>query len=34
MSEDINVGGVLEALNGKVDIDFNNVPSNSVGFAK
>lgn len=25
MSEDINVGGVLEALNGKVDIDLGNV---------
>lgn len=28
MSEDINVGGVLEALNGKVDIDFNNAAAN------
>lgn len=26
MSEDINVGGVLEALNGKVDIDLGNCP--------
>lgn len=34
MSEDINVGGVLEALNNKVDIEFGNVPTNSVGFAK
>lgn len=36
MSEDINVtdGTVLEVLNGKVDVDFGNVASNSVGFAK
>lgn len=36
MSEDIKVtdGTVLETLNGKVDIDFDNVPSNSVGFAR
>ena len=36
MSEDINLteGTVTEVLNDKVDIDFNNVPSNSVGFAR
>ena len=36
MSEDINVtdGTILEALNGKVDVDFNNVATNSVGFAR
>lgn len=36
MSEDIKVtdGTVLEALNGKVDIDFDNVASNSVSFAR
>jgi hypothetical protein len=36
MSNDINLtdGTVLEVLNDKVDIDFQNVPSNSVGFAR
>ena len=36
MSKDINLteGTVTEVLNDKVDIDFNNVPSNSVGFAR
>lgn len=35
MSNDINLteGAITEVLNNKVDIDFNNVPSNSVGFA-
>jgi len=36
MSKDINLteGAVTEVLNDKVDIDFQNVPSNSVGFAR
>lgn len=36
MSNDINLteGAVTEVLNNKVDIDFQNVPSNSVGFAR
>ena len=36
MSNDINLteGTITEVLNSKVDIDFNNVPSNSVGLAR
>lgn len=36
MSKDINLteGAITEVLNDKVDIDFQNVPSNSVGFAR
>lgn len=36
MSDEINVseGTILEVLNNKVDIDFDNVPSNSVSFAR
>ena len=36
MSDDIQVseGAILETLNNKVDIDFDNVPGNSVSFAR
>lgn len=34
MSEDINVGQILEVLNNKPDIDFQNVPSNSINITR